>query len=94
MRQFNKAILIAVAALCLNLSLSAQDISLNISNITVKEAMEQLKKTSGYSFVFSSVDVNTKKRVSISVENATIETVVNLILKGQDGLSYEIRDKK
>jgi TonB-linked SusC/RagA family outer membrane protein len=83
-----------VAALCLNLSLSAQDISLNISNITVKEAMEQLKKTSGYSFVFSSVDVNTKKRVSISVENATIETVVNLILKGQDRLSYEIRDKK
>jgi TonB-linked SusC/RagA family outer membrane protein len=56
--------------------------------------MEQLKKTSGYSFVFSSIDVNTKKHVSISVENVTIEEVVKQILSGQDGLSYEIRDKK
>ncbi|MDR1719730.1 MAG: SusC/RagA family TonB-linked outer membrane protein [Dysgonamonadaceae bacterium] len=64
-----------------------------MSNVTVKEAMDQLKKTSGYSFVFSSIDVNTRNRISISVKNATIDAVVKQILQGQEGLSYEIKDK-
>lgn len=94
MRYFNKAMLVASAALCFNLSTFAQDISLKINNVTVKEAMEQLKKTSGYSFVFSSNDINTKQRVSVSAEDATIEEVVKQILKGQAGIDYEIQGKK
>lgn len=94
MGYFNKAMLVASAALCFNLSTFAQDISLKINNVTVKEAMEQLKKTSGYSFVFSSNDINTKQRVSVSAEDATIEEVVKQILKGQSGIDYEIQGKK
>ena len=94
MRCFNKAMLIASAALCFNLSIFAQNISLEINNVTVKEAIEQLKKTSGYSFVFSSNDVNTKLRVSVSAKNATIEEIVKQILKGQEGIDYEIQGKK
>ncbi|MDY3266552.1 MAG: TonB-dependent receptor [Phocaeicola sp.] len=93
MGYFNKAMLVASAALCFNLSTFAQDISLKINNVTVKEAMEQLKKTSGYSFVFSSNDINTKQRVSVSAEDATIEEVVKQILKGQKGISFEIQGK-
>lgn len=52
MRYFKRAILIASAALCFNLSAFSQDITLKANNVTVKEAMEQLKKSSGYSFVF------------------------------------------
>lgn len=52
MRYFNKAMLVASAALCLNLSVFSQNITLKTGNVTVKEAMEQLKKSSGYSFVF------------------------------------------
>ena len=44
----------AVALFCLNLTVSAQDITLKVSNITVKQAMDELKSRSGYSFVFSS----------------------------------------
>ncbi len=94
MRAISKAMLIASAVCCLNLSAFAQDISLNISNVTVKEAMTQLKKISGYSFVFSSADVNTKQLVSVSAENVTIQEIVNQILKGQTGLDYEIQGKK
>lgn len=94
MRYFNKAMLIASAALCLNLSVFSQNITLKTGNVTVKEAMEQLKKSSGYSFVFSSVDVNTQKRVSVSVQNASIEEAVKQILAGQKGVTYEIQDKK
>lgn len=52
MRYLSKAMLVASAAFCLNLSAYSQDISLSISNVTVKEAMERLKKDTGYSFVF------------------------------------------
>lgn len=94
MRYFNKAMLVASAALCLNLSVFSQNITLKTGNVTVKEAMEQLKKSSGYSFVFSSVDVNTQKRVSVSVQNASIEEAVKQILAGQQGLNYEVKGKK
>lgn len=94
MRYFNKAMLVVSAALCLNLSVFSQNITLKTGNVTVKEAMEQLKKSSGYSFVFSSVDVNTQKRVSVSVQNASIEEAVKQILQGQDGLNYEVKGKK
>lgn len=93
MGYFNKAMLVASAALCFNLSTFAQDISLKINDLTVKEAMEKLKETSGYSFVFSSKDINTKQRVNVSVKDATIEEVVRQILKGQKDVSFEIQGK-
>lgn len=94
MRCFNKAMLVASAAFCLNLSAYTQNISLEINDVTIKEAVEQLRKNSGYSFIFSSVDVDTKKHISISMKDATIEEVVKRILQGQSGLTYEIQDKK
>lgn len=94
MRYFSKAMLVAVAALCLNLSAYSQDISLKMNNITVKEAMERIKKDTGYSFVFSSKDIDTNQRVSISVSDATIEEIIAQVLKGQKNLDYEIQGKK
>lgn len=94
MRNFGKAILVASAALCLNLSAFSQNVSFSVQNVTVKEAMEQLKKTSGYSFVFSSSDVDTSKKVSVSGQNSSIQDIVKQILQGQNGLDYEIQGKK
>ena len=94
MGYFKKAICIASAALCFNLSAFSQDISLKARNITVKEAMEQLKVTSGYSFVFSSMDVDTSKRISLSLKGATVDEAVLQILKGQENVDYEIQGKK
>ena len=94
MSNFGKAILVASAALCLNLSAFSQNVSFSVQNVTVKEAMEQLKKTSGYSFVFSSSDVDTSKKVSVSGQNSSIQDIVKQILQGQNGLDYEIQGKK
>lgn len=44
MGNFSKAILIASVALCLYLPAFSQNISLKISDITVKDAIEQLKE--------------------------------------------------
>ena len=94
MKCFNRAMLIASAALCFNLSAYSQDISLKINDVTVKEAMRQLKKTSGYTFVFSSSDVDTQKKVSVNAEDTLLDDVVKQILHGQTGLTYEIQGKK
>lgn len=94
MRNFSKAILVASAAFCLNLSAFSQNVSFSVQNVTVKEAMEQLKKTSGYSFVFSSSDVDTSKKVSVSGHNSSIQDIVKQILQGQNGLDYEIQGRK
>lgn len=87
-----KVVLTALALLCLNLTAFAQSITLKKSHITVKQAMEEVKKESGYSFVFSSADVDTRKTVSVWVENGGIEEAVRQILEGQD-LGFELKDK-
>ena len=61
MGNLKKAALVVLAVLCFDLSAFSQDISLKHKDITVKEAIEQLKNTSGYTFVFSSADLDTGK---------------------------------
>ena len=50
-----KAMLMAGALLCLNLSIYSQSISLKMSNVSVKKAMTELQTKSGYSFVYIQV---------------------------------------
>ena len=87
-----KAILMVMAALCLNLTVLSQSISLEMRNVTVKEAMAELKTRTGYSFVFSSTDVNTKKKISLSLKNGELGEAIEQILQGQN-LTYEIKEK-
>lgn len=49
MNNKKKAIFVVGALLCLNLSAFAQSISLKMNDISVKEAMTELKEKSGYS---------------------------------------------
>ena len=44
-------------------------------------------------FVFSSVDVDTGKRISINANNADIKDVIDQILQGQKGLTYVVNNK-
>lgn len=93
MRYFSRAMLIASTSFYFSLSASAQNISLKANNITVKDAIEQVKKKSGYSFVFSTSDVNTKKRVTLSLQNAKIDEAVRQILRGQENVDYDLQGK-
>ncbi len=87
-----KAICMALACCCLSGTTFAQNISLTLNNVTVKQAMDALKKQSGYSFVFSSEDVDTKKKVSVDADDQKVEEVVRQILDGQS-VTYEIKGK-
>lgn len=93
MNNCKKAMLMAAALLCLNMPAAAQHVTMNAQNVTVKQAMNQLKQTSGYTFVFQSADINTAQKVSVTAENASLDEVVGQILKGQKGITYTIDGK-
>lgn len=92
MRNYKRAALTALALLCLNLSAPAQQVTMQMSNVTVKQAINQLKKNTGYTFVFSSADINTRQRVSVDAKNANINAVIKQILSGQN-VDYKIEGK-
>lgn len=85
-----KVIIMAVALLCFNVAMLAQTISLKMSNVSVKEAMTQLKNKSGYSFVYKVGDLDTRK--VISIEAKQLKEAIGQILYGQ-GVVYEIKGK-
>ena len=72
MYNYKKAIFMASALLCLNMTAAAQQVSLNVNKVSVKQAMNQLKEKTGYTFVFSSSDINNKQIVSVSANNADL----------------------
>ncbi len=92
MKEKLKVILMILALHCLSFSTFSQSITLNVRNITVKEAIEQLKQNSGYSFVFEVGDLDTRKLISVNANQKPVEEVVKQILKDQN-VSYEIKDK-
>ena len=69
MNNRKKTIFVAMALLCLNFSSAfAQTVSLKMKNVSVKEAMMQLKDKSGYSFVYETGDLDTKKKIDVDIK--------------------------
>ena len=85
-----KAISVALVMFCLNPTIFAQDVNLNLNNVTVKKAIETLKENNGYSFVFASGDIDTRKVISVNATNKSIGEVVKQILDGQN-ITFEIK---
>lgn len=94
MKEYQKAILIASTLFCFSLTGHAQRITLIMNNVTVKQAMMGITKVSGYTFVFSSRDIDSMRRVSVSASNSGLNEVMRQVLKGQHGISYEIQGRK
>lgn len=88
MSQFNiKSIVLATClfAFCFSAMAQVRRVTMTAKNITVKLAMAQLKKQTGYSFVFDANTIkNLKRRVNISAHNAPVSDVVAQILQGED----------
>ena len=88
---YKRRIILMIAALfCLNFSMLCQNVSLKMNNVSVKKAINELKVKTGYSFVFSTDDIDTKKIISVQAEQ--LDDAVKQILVGQD-LTYEIKGK-
>ncbi|MGL5894968.1 MAG: carboxypeptidase-like regulatory domain-containing protein, partial [Bacteroidales bacterium] len=70
----------------------AQKVTLNVKEATVGEAIESLKKQTGYSFWYKQNDINVDAKISIDAKDMPIEEVLKKILDGQP-LEFEVKDK-
>lgn len=91
--KFTKRILLLFVAMGFTLSLYAQQVTINKTNVTLGSVLEEITAQTGYSFLHSRPTVNPDEIVSINVSNASIENTLNLLLK-QMPIKYEIVGKK
>lgn len=90
MNAWKKCVFGAIVLSGLSLNVFAQSVSVNLKNVTVKDAIKYVQKESGYSFVYISTDLNTKTKVDVKA--TTLKEAVDQILHGQL-VSYEIKGK-
>lgn len=68
------------------------EISLNLQNVTLGQALDAVKQQSEYSFWYRNEEINLDKRLSVHIENQHINNVLDNLLADQ-GVSYTIDDK-
>ena len=67
-------------------------VNLNLSNVSIKNVIEEIKKQTNLSFVYNELDIQGVGLLNMKVENQTVEKVLDQILKDKR-LCYEIVDK-
>lgn len=93
MSYFSKRSLLTLGlCACMSLTCAAQRVTVNARNISVKDAMTRVEKSSGYSFLFQSSDINMSRRVSLNLKNAPLNTALSTIFKGQP-VEWEVQGK-
>ena len=86
-----RTLLLVFALFCNTVIIQAQNVSLKLNNVTVKEAIEAVKKQTGKSFFFNVNDVDLNHRVNIDLKDAPLGKALSQILQGQD-IDYEVKD--
>ncbi|NDV45595.1 SusC/RagA family TonB-linked outer membrane protein [Paludibacter sp. 221] len=94
MRSLVKAGVMLLFLWCCQFTISAQEknITLNLKDVTVKDALEQLKSQTSYSLWFNVNDIDLKKKITTEIKDKSVSEALDVILEGQN-LSYEIKDK-
>ena len=77
-------VMMVALALMLPLAAGAQNVTLNLRDVTVQEAVTQLQSQGNYTIVINSDDVDLKKRVSVSAKDAPLSEVLAQIFAGQN----------
>lgn len=85
-----KRLFLVALILSCNLGIYAQGISLRLRNVTVAKAMTELRKKTGYSFVYEGSDLNTRQRINVDAK--TVRQAADQIL-GSQNVTYTIQGK-
>ena len=67
-------------------------LTINLKNGSFAQLTDQIKKQSDYTFFFNNAMVMSLKKITIQVKEVTLDSVLNIALKGSD-LTYKIKDK-
>ena len=85
-------LLIIICFILENKVAASEKITVSFNNITLSEAIQKLENISGYSFAYQSDILPKTHKVSCSFKNASINAILDKILKGT-GITYQILDK-
>ncbi|MCR5519951.1 MAG: TonB-dependent receptor [Bacteroidales bacterium] len=92
-----KTLLKVVTMLTLFTTLStvsfAQKYSMNLQNVTVKMAVDELQRQFGYSVVIKANQIDMNKTISVKANRLKIEDILGQIFAGQD-VSFTVEGKK
>lgn len=72
------------------MSVSAQKVSLKANDLTVGEAIESLKKQTGYSIWYKQNELNINVKVTIDAKDKPFDEVLKTVLKNQP-VDFEIK---
>jgi len=88
-----KNVVFLLLALCLAAHSFGQQqrVTLTLSNVTVKAALEQLKAQSGMDYWINADDVDLQKTISATINSKSIDEALKIILQGQN-VHYEIQN--
>ena len=70
-----------------------QKITLQVSNVTLKEAIEAIKKQSDYLFFIDTKEIDLNNQISINLHNKSVEEILSAISKKQ-GVHYLIEGNR
>lgn len=70
----------------------AQNVSISKKNVSLDEVFREIKKQTGYTFVYKESVLNKAKKVSVTISEASIQQVLDQCFKDQQ-LSYTIVNK-
>lgn len=73
-----------------SLTISAQALNINLKNVSVTKAIDELKRQTGYTFVYEEKDLDRNKKVNVNAKNAA--EAASQILKGQN-VTFRITGK-
>ncbi len=66
-------------------------LSVKLKNATLKEVLQQIQNTSEFEFFFNHEAVDLEKRISLSMEDASVEQILSEVLKNQS-VSFKVVD--
>lgn len=81
-------------ALCLNAAANgyAQKVNLSVKNVPLERVFKEIKRQTGYTFVFTDVHLQKAKKVTVFLSNASLEHVLDVCFQDQP-LTYKILNK-
>lgn len=85
-------ILLTVTFLQVSAATYAQKVTLKVKQTALKEVFEEIRNQTSYDFLYNSDDLKLSKPVTVDLNNATINQVLDLCLSNQS-LTYTIENK-
>ena len=85
-------VLLIVACLQISAAGYSQHITLSEKNVTFQKLFHEIRKQSGYNFLYNDAWLNKSTRISVALKDASLEEALNACFKDQS-LSFSIVDK-